>query len=108
MGRNPFQLNTERAKNSIGADGYQDSGRQNTNSSGQKFSGTAAKKASIGDKSSKGHSRNPSNPFTGPSPGIPSTIREQRPDSMISGGRGGSPDDSMMYQNKFVHNPPQV
>ena len=50
----------------------------------------------------KGHSRNQSNPFSGP--GMPTTIREQRPDSMISGGRGGSPDDSMMYQNKFVHN----
>ena len=110
-GRNPFALHTERLKS--GAEDYA------TASPGVRGIGlahpvpkydTAAKKAaSITPSRGKAQPKNASNPFSSggasaqPQPG---QARERRPDSMISGGRAGSPDmrdDSMMYQNKFSH-----
>lgn len=111
-GRNPFALHTERLKS--GADDY------TAASPGIRGVGlaqampkydTAAKKANLNTASitpsrGKAQPRNASNPFStggASAKAQPGQAREHRPDSIISGGRAGSPDDSMMYQNKFSH-----
>ena len=106
-GRNPFALHTERLKS--GVDDYA------TASPGIRGVGlaqavpkydTAAKKATSTPARGKAQPKNAANPFSSGGPAAkasPGQAREHRPDSMISGGRAGSPDDSMMYQNKFSH-----
>ena len=96
--RNPFTLHTERLRNSN--EDYPTSGVQGVGLTQPppKFD-TAAKKPNIMPQTSKAHHKQGGNPFSGGGSIAPG--REARPDSMISGGR--SPDDSMMYQNKFNH-----
>jgi hypothetical protein len=89
MGRSPFIPNTDRGPKddqvhpTIKGVGLIQSGISQTAKKGAH--------ATLSSNPMKGN-RNTQNPFTG---------RDQRPDSMISGGRGGSPDNSMMYQNKY-------
>jgi len=90
MGRSPFIPNTDR--------GYKDESiHPNIKgiglvTAGSKIDSSSVKKggAAMSSNHLKG-GRNTQNPFT----------TGQRPDSMISGGRGGSPDNSMMYNHKY-------
>lgn len=102
-GRNPFSLHTDRVKNSVDdyvarAPGVRGVGLAQASS---KFEGSAKKAASINLQQAKPPPRNAQNPFSGgPAPAkhhAGPVGRDQRPDSMISGGRGGSPGDSMMF-----------
>ena len=107
-GRNPFGnpfslLHTDRAKNSVddyiaGTPGVRGVGLVQASS---RFESPAKKATSINVQQAKAQHRNAPNPFSG----APTTTKQhggglrgdQRPDSMISGGRGGSPGDSMMF-----------
>uniref|UniRef100_A0A7S3IJ03 Uncharacterized protein n=1 Tax=Strombidium inclinatum TaxID=197538 RepID=A0A7S3IJ03_9SPIT len=98
--RNPFSLHTDRAKNPTddyapGAPGVRGVGLF---PGPNKFE-TPAKKAGghLLPQGRVGGYKGGSNPFSGPGG------KDPRPDSMISGGRGGSPDNSMMFNNKFNH-----
>ena len=102
-GRNPFSLHTDRAKNSVddyvtGTPGVRGVGLVQPSS---RFDSSTKKATSINVQQAKSQHRNAQNPFSG----APTTTKQhagalrgdQRPDSMISGGRGGSPGDSMMF-----------
>ena len=88
MGRSPFIPNTDRGpKDDGGQPGIKGIGLVSTSIKPLNYS----EKKGGANMGSGVKGRNTQNPFTG----------NQRPDSMISGGRGGSPENSMMYQNKY-------
>lgn len=100
-GRNPFSLHTDRVKNSVDDYAARAPGvRGVALPQGSARFEMSAKKAGSINLQPKGQPRNAQNPFSGgPASSKPTGPggRDPRPDSMISGGRGGSPGDSMMF-----------